>query len=84
MTPDRLRFAAKVVEHLGRFTGDVVEAVITGYELGAETTGVTLNVDLAGEPLSVEEARRIHRWATGTDMQDDLRRWADELERQET
>lgn len=80
-TPKKLRNIAWALDHLSRFAIRLIEPVARGHAMNAETVEVTVEVTLRDEPLSREQAETFLEWISGTGMQDDLRAWADELER---
>lgn len=81
MTPDALRDIAWALEQLARLMGAALSTRIAAGDMGAGTATITFDLTNDDEPLTVEAAEKLLAWVSGTDMQDDLRAWADDLER---
>jgi hypothetical protein len=81
-TPENLRDVAWTLDQLSRILGDAIESAAAMIPLNADTLDVTLQFTSSGDGwwTSREEADALLDWVTGTEQQDDLRAWADELE----
>lgn len=80
MTPKALRDIAWTLDHLSRLMEMALTTLIVGDETNAGEATITFDFTKGDQPLSVEEAKVLREWVSGTDMQDDLRAWADALD----
>lgn len=68
MTPDKLRKIARTLD------------ICQGMILKLLSSDSKIEIHLHGEPASDEWLADFKAWVSGTEMQDDLCRWADILE----
>lgn len=80
MTPKALEDIAWALDHLSRLMGMALDTLITGGAVNAGEATITFDLTSGDTPLSVEDARVLREWVSGTDMQDDLRRWASAID----
>jgi hypothetical protein len=67
-TPEQLRDIATTLDALSNLA------------LGITKPGSNIEIVIEGEPATEEWLAQFREWVVGTEMQDDLRAWADELE----
>lgn len=80
MEADKLRDVAWALDALSKLTKVLYEPIAHGPEMRAAEVTITCNLTKGGEPMSPEDAKKLLDWVDSDEMQDDLRRMADELE----
>ena len=83
MTPKALEDVAWALDHLSRLMGMALDTLIIGKAVNAGEATITFDLTSNDAPLSVDDAKVLREWVSGTDMQDDLRRWAADIDGRE-
>lgn len=82
MTPEQLRTVADTLDALTKLTKVLYEPIAHMDEMNASSLEITVAITRNGEPVSPKEAQELLEWVDGEEMQEDLRKWADEMETQ--
>ena len=78
LTPRHLREVAEIIDTLTKLAAPMLHASKEGHTRLRDAHGEVFDL-VVNEPLSPERVLTVAEWLDGTEVQDDLRRWADEL-----